>query len=178
MPRYRMRKFLINTSLLLCFLPAVVLAQKNEAKSSPGGWQDPFEGALAYLIGISVRDIVKQQKWYSDNFGLEVLKVVDLPERGIALRVLGRGRIRIELIRNNVSVPRRSLANDSTNSTSVQGIFKFSLLVQDVDKAAQYFRDHGVQLVSPPFVDEKDRSKYFLIRDPEGNTIQIFEILP
>jgi glyoxylase I family protein len=57
------------------------------------------------------------------------------------------------------------------------GLARFALRVEDIDKAAQHLRAHGVELVCPPTEDSVDGQTYKVLffRDPDDTLLQFVE---
>ena len=67
---------------------------------------------------------------------------------------------------------------DSTNSVSLHGFVKLGFAVTDVDSALAALAARGVRPSFGPANDATFRVRHALLRDPEGNELQLFQPLP
>lgn len=162
---------------LMLVLPALAqaVAAQSPAKAGARSEISPFVSAQPYLLALSVADVAEAQKWYGDKLGFETLKTRDLPESGVSVAVMELHGFRLELVSAPESIPRTGALTDKNNGASPRGIYKLSFMVENLDRAASAFREQGVAFHLAPAIDEYFGVRYFIIRDLDGNLIQIVQ---
>jgi catechol 2,3-dioxygenase-like lactoylglutathione lyase family enzyme len=122
---------------------------------------------------LSVADVKSMSQWYSDKFGLHV--TLDPPRSGGAKAIVleGDGLI-VELIQHESAKPRRVIAPAASDAVLIHGIMKAGLVVDDFDKTIASFRAANVAIAYGPYPARRGQRANAIIRDPEGNLIQLF----
>ena len=85
----------------------------------------------------------------------------------------GEGML-VELIEESAAVPLKSAAPQIDRDSLVHGIFKGGFLVRDWDGLLTRLKALGVPIAIGPFAATKEQRANLLIRDPDGNFIQLF----
>lgn len=129
----------------------------------------------AYFSAIIVSDIESSIKWYSNIFGFKVLKSVESKERGFKQTNLKRENTLIELIELNSSVTPESLLESYPKKTKINGFFKFGFLISEFDKWVNFLKQSKIQFNGTVVIDPISEKKTLLVKDPDGNRIQLFE---
>ena len=118
-----------------------------------------------------VRDCKACYEFYHSILGLEVTFVseidtyVELTNGNVKLTLLNRNKITEYFGKQtNVSFEQKS-----------DGI-ALCFQVKDVDEACQYLKEKGVEIVSPPWNFADWGIKSALIRDPEGNLLELTQM--
>ena len=126
------------------------------------------EGFVAFIV----KDIDKSIDWYSSNLGFELVNQTNLEERGIKQANLKLGNTKIELIESSSSI---NPTENSTKKILVQGIFKVGFIVSNFNDWANHCIK--VQLITKKdiVIDPTDNKRMLIIKDPDGNRIQLFE---
>ena len=106
-------------------------------------------------INVVCTDRDRSLAFYRNVLGFEVLE-----EEGSAVHMRGAGVAFLIL-------PVAREAPPPGNPYPSQATLSFDLVVEDLEAARSYFRDHGV--------DYEDREGFFLIRDPDGLPIEIVQ---
>lgn len=119
------------------------------------------------FIAVQVRDVDEAARWYADVLGLRPLKRLDDDQGRFAIRLLARGGLVVELIDMPTTV--------EAPEPRVFGLFKAGFYVDDVDAAHARMVRHGVDADEQVFTDETLAARSFLLRDPEGNRLQVFQ---
>ena len=116
---------------------------------------------------LSVADVKSMSQWYADKFGLHV--TLDAPKtNGAKAMVLEGDGLMVELIQHDGAKPR------TTDAVLLHGIMKAGLIVDDFDKSVASLRAANVVFAFGPFPARAGQRANAIIRDPEGNLIQIF----
>jgi catechol 2,3-dioxygenase-like lactoylglutathione lyase family enzyme len=129
----------------------------------------------AYFSAIIVNDIDASIDWYSSNFGFEVLNRVELEGKGLRQANLKCGNTLIELIELTSSVSPQSLLEDHPKKTKIDGFFKFGFLVSEFEKWVDALKQSEVEFYGDVVTDDLSGKRMLLVKDPDGNRIQLFE---
>jgi len=154
-------------SLLCCVaLTSQVVAQTATPRAAPVLGRGAF-------WALSVADIKSMSEWYADKFGLHV--TLDPPKANGAKAVVleGDGLI-VELIQHDSAKPRRVAAPGASEAVLLHGIMKAGVLVDDFDKTIASLRAASVPFAFGPYPARAGQRANVIVRDPEGNLIQIF----
>jgi len=157
-----MKKTLIIINLILV---SFISYGQNESLPDPE----------AYFSAIIVNDIESSITWYSGNFGFKVLNKIESEEKGFKQANLKCGNILIELIELKSSLSPKSLLENYPKKTKIDGFFKFGFLVFEFDSWVDYLKQSKVEFYGGVVTDNLSGKKTLLIKDPDGNRIQIFE---
>ena len=139
------------------------------------GQDESLPNPEAYFSAIIVNDIESSISWYSNNFGFKVLNKIESEEKGFKQANLKCGNILIELIELDSSLSTKSLLKDHPKKTKIDGFFKFGFLVSEFDKWVENLRQSKVEFYGSVVTDNLTGKKILIIKDPDGNRIQIFE---
>jgi catechol 2,3-dioxygenase-like lactoylglutathione lyase family enzyme len=129
----------------------------------------------AYFSAIIVNDIESSITWYSNNFGFKVLNKIESEEKGFKQANLKCGNILIELIELELSLSPKSLLENHPKKTKIDGFFKLGFLVSEFEKWVDYLKQSKVEFYGSVVTDNLSGKKMLLIKDPDGNRIQLFE---
>lgn len=88
---------------------------------------------------------------------------------------LKRGNSQIELIELKSAISTKDVVPNFTNKTRLQGIFKIGFSITDFDEWMDHLQSK--ELVAPGNIVEDPVSgkRMIIIRDPDGNRVQLFE---
>ena len=133
----------------------------------------PQDQIDANFTAIIVSDMDASLKWYQEKLGFQTVDYNEVPERGLKQASLSVGSNRLELIYLE------SLINaDSTESAAQTGLklglFKTGFNVTNFDQFLQNNLDidAGDERI---VVDSQTNQRMIVIKDPDGNRIQLFE---
>lgn len=155
--------------LMFMLLASTAGAQGQSAAASA----PVFEVAGAF-IGLSVSDMEASTNWYREKLGLTV--IMQAPRTDAtksAATVLQGGGLTVELVKHDEAKPLSSFLPDSRGALYVHGIFKAGIVVNDFDAAIAALRSRGVSIPIGPFPKRADQPANAIMRDNEGNYIQI-----
>jgi catechol 2,3-dioxygenase-like lactoylglutathione lyase family enzyme len=133
----------------------------------------PLATVRGAFIGVSVGDLDASVKWYAEKLGLSVIMRPPKIEKSTAV-ILQGGGLTVELMHHDDAVPLRTAAPTINRNYLVHGIFKSGIFVDDFDKAISGLKERGVPIAMGPFPARADQPANAMIRDNEGNFIQIF----
>lgn len=135
--------------------------------------------------GIVVRDLEKCLHFWRDVMGLKV--VVDFWEEGKFIDTVQHlGGVKLHMIK--LSAPDGSmieLLKDEAHPTPPPerntlgdcGIRHIAFTVADVAESWQFLSEAGCEVLSEPVTSPDGKAKVFFARDPEGNLIEIVQVL-
>lgn len=129
-------------------------------------------------ISISVADLPAQESWYGAAFGLtRVEERLDLPDAGIRTAVLSnRAGLRVEFTERSGSTAVTHA--DPYAATATQTFAHLALQVPDLEAAfATLTGELGAEAVSAPAPGATDGMRYAYVHDPEGNLIELIELV-
>lgn len=129
----------------------------------------------AYFTAIIVNNIDTSISWYSEILGFEVIDETEVANRGLKQANLKRGNIHIELIQISTSVSSTTLLEERPQGTRVQGFFKFGIMVNDFDLWMDHLNNVDANIHGSVVTDPTSNKKMVIIKDPDGNRIQLFE---
>ncbi len=113
--------------------------------------------------------------WYQKNFSFKLISRYESPNEGFRQANLQNGAARIELIELQKSViPDTVLANLPTGSR-LTGFFKIGFNVNRLDHWQQQLQKTGANLFGSIVKDPNSGQRMLIVRDPDGNRIQLFE---
>lgn len=119
----------------------------------------------AYFTAIIVSDIDRSVEWYQNLFDTEVLKRVEMPERGVRIAILKGDELLIELLQ---------LSDASKSEGRAQGFFKIGFMVEDIDNWVARLKGNEVEFYGGLVYDESLNKRTQILKDPDGNYIQLF----
>ena len=127
------------------------------------------------FFALSVADVDASARWYEEKLGLGVvMRAPRTDETRSAATVLRGGGLTVELVRHDDARPLRGLVPEGRGALGVHGIFKVGVTVDDLDATLAALRARGVQPAMGPWPRRGDAPANAIIRDAEGNYIQLF----
>ena len=127
-----------------------------------------------YFTAVIVNDIDASIEWYSNVLLLEVVNNNHYPDRGFKQANLQNKNTLIELIEFENSLKPSDLLKDYPPRTRVDGLFKTGFIVPDFDKHIESLKANGID-VGNIVADRIREKRMVILRDPDGNRIQLFE---
>ena len=129
----------------------------------------PLQACCSAII---VNDLDTSREWYSSILGFELANNFKNEEKGISIANLSHGTTQLELIEIAGSMAPDSLLKGTTR---LQGIFKFGMRIEDFDLWATYLIESDPSLKEQIVTNPVTRKRMLVMRDPDGNRIQLFE---
>jgi catechol 2,3-dioxygenase-like lactoylglutathione lyase family enzyme len=182
-----MKKLLLLTLLAAALAPLPAQAPPAGKAPAPANQVQPPPAAPApppliplgesrpYSVAISVSSVDRSAGWYMEIFGFKPVLGPLSPASGAAVAVLERGDFSIELVSLIGSRQRAAATPEPNNPVSLRGVFKFGVLVDDLDQAFKALKLRNVPVVLEPVDDATLPIRYCVIQDPDGNLIQVFQ---
>lgn len=136
-------------------------------------------------VGIVVSDMEKMVSFYRDFLGFSVM--LDFSEKGEFIdTVQGLSGVDVRMVKLGLpdgslvelladaghplaEVPRRRLCD--------AGIVHLAFTVSDVAEVYRRFREKGLETLSAPVTSPDGKARLFFGRDPEGNLLELVEML-
>lgn len=126
------------------------------------------EGFVAFIV----KDFDTSADWYINNLGFELLNKTNLEERGIKQGNLKLGHAKIELIESTTSI---DPTDNNTKKGLVQGIFKIGFIISNFDDWKTHLINKQLITENDIVVNPLDNKRMLILKDPDGNRIQLFE---
>jgi len=135
-------------------------------------------------VGISVFDLEKSVKFYSEVMGMEIdykayhegekiSSVVNVDEAVLNICVVKKGQVRIELIDYGNSEKKVVEYKDQDSP----GLIHLSFIVSDVDAEYRRIKSLGYEFNSEPMVTREDGPKICYFRGPDNVIIELYEVV-
>jgi catechol 2,3-dioxygenase-like lactoylglutathione lyase family enzyme len=154
-------RLLFATFLFLATIPA-------NAQKEPLPKLDP------YFTAIITKDLEASLPWYTEVLGFEVQDQAASEERGFKQANLQREGILLELIELDQAVVPEEALPGYTPRTRLTGLFKTGFLAPEFERWMDHFREKGVEPHGGVVTDPHSGKKMVILKDPDGNRVQIF----
>lgn len=130
-----------------------------------------------YAYGIVVSDIEKSSTWYAKVLDMKLTKELSFPEYdSLKISFLEGHDFRVELIEKKTSFSiTKYVSNYSVNDKPLIGFSKIAFLVPDILTFYDRLKTFDVEVLYEITEDPQFNSKYFIIRDLDGNIIQFIQ---
>lgn len=152
---------------ILCVLIASSVHCFSQADSLP----DPE----VYFFAVLVKDIDRSISWYSKMLGFQVVDQLASEERGFKQANLKRAGVALELIESKSLIFPEDILGSYSRETRIAGFFKFGLKISDFDNWIIFLTQSHVEFSGNVVTDRLSGKKMVIIKDPDGNRIQLFE---
>ncbi len=156
-------KYLLALSLLIV-LPATSCAQVHTLP-------DPKPSFAAIIVSNMKNSI----EWYSEKLGFKVINQTESEERGFKQANLKRGSVHMELIALHNSITPGDILAKKPRGTKINGYFKFGFSVQAFDDWVEFLTKADYEFHGRVVKDNTSGKRMLIIKDPDGNRIQLFE---
>ena len=150
--------------LTISSLPFLSYAQENKLS-------DPE----AYFSALIVSNIENSLTWYTDNIGFEILNKKEYREAGFKQANMKRGNVLIELIELSTAISAKNVILNYDQRTRITGFFKIGFLISDFDKWIRHLTKLKVEFHGTVVTQHESEKRMVIIKDPDGNRIQLFE---
>ena len=129
----------------------------------------------AYFSAMIVNDMDTSINWYSNVMGFVVLDKTESAERGFIQANLKRENILIELIELEHAVAAQDVVPNYDEKTRMVGFFKTGFLVSNFDEWINHLTAQKANFHGNVVTDAISGKRMVIVKDPDGNRIQIFE---
>jgi catechol 2,3-dioxygenase-like lactoylglutathione lyase family enzyme len=124
-------------------------------------------------IGLSVADLDRQCRFYSQAFGFREEYRTEIPEAGTRICLLSGPGGALELTECAGSAPQHF--TDPVDGARIQGYFHWALIVPDLEDALTTAVAHGSQAISGPRPTRRPGTRFAYLADPEHNLIELLQ---
>jgi catechol 2,3-dioxygenase-like lactoylglutathione lyase family enzyme len=125
-------------------------------------------------IGLSVADLDRQCRFYSQAFGFREEYRTEIPDAGTRISLLsGPGGAALELTEYAGSVPQHF--TDPVDGARIQGYFHWALTVPDLENALATAVALGARVVTSPTPTRRAEARFAYLADPERNLIELLQ---
>lgn len=175
---------LITLALNVPYEAAVDAAAVDWAAGEPAAATNPAAAAelvsldpQPFFFALSVADVETSEAWYRRVLGFE--SVGRLGEEGDAFRIhlLRRDGALVELVQSGAARSLDAHVPTIKKRHQVHGVFKIGFLVASLDDALSRLERREVPLRGKVITEADGSMRSLQVEDPDGNVIQIFEIL-
>jgi catechol 2,3-dioxygenase-like lactoylglutathione lyase family enzyme len=146
--------------ILILFTPSSFVKAQSEITVKP------------MLVSISVSDLERSSKWYSQTLGFELAGKPSLAEPKTQAKLLKLNDFCIELQRKENACPRNLIA--VPEDSELCGYFKIGFRVTDFENYHQELKLKNPGYLTDIITSPYSGSIYFYMKDPDSNLIQIF----
>lgn len=131
------------------------------------------------LIGIYAQDYDDTVSWYSRNFGFAVAREVVNDAVNLKIGFLDNGAFELEIYSDIVADPDADRLTRDRFGMPSEGFVKLSLETDNLQRLADRLAENGVEFeLEINTSDRKPGQSWFMVRDPDGNLIQVFGTTP
>ncbi len=128
-----------------------------------------------YFNAIIVKDMNTSVDWYTENLVLDIVSKSDFSNEYFKQVNLKRDAILIELIElKSALIPEDVIPNYTTKTRTI-GLFKFGFLTSNFAEWVSNLKSNGVTFHGEIVIDQLSKKRMVIIKDPDGNRIQLFE---
>lgn len=131
------------------------------------------------LVALTVEDLDATVAWYRESFGFSVEERERYDDHHLEFAILVLDGQRLELVRFDRVLDPAALLPEGAQA--VNGLLKIGFRVADIEGLSAAMTKRGVEFVAPlsplPRLDGLPPDwpeSYFLVRDPDGNYVQVF----
>lgn len=156
-------------------LLAIGLSAAEPADPPPAS-PAPLE-AQPFFFALSVQDVERSAVWYQRAFGFQPVRSMEMEDRGIRIRLLQREGAFLELVQNAAARSLSDLEPPVERRFLLHGAFKVGFRVGDLATAQARLEELGIPLRGSVFTESDGSMRSLQVEDPDGNVIQVFEIL-
>ncbi|MCH9647838.1 MAG: VOC family protein [Deltaproteobacteria bacterium] len=151
-------------------------AEDPAAVESPGG--EPVSLNLQpFFFALSVADVEASEAWYRRVLGFESVRRIGAEGDAFRIHLLRRDGAFVELVQSGAARSFEAQVPTLKKRHQVHGVFKVGFLVASLDDALARLERLEVPLRGKVITEADGSLRSLQVEDPDGNVIQIFEIL-
>jgi catechol 2,3-dioxygenase-like lactoylglutathione lyase family enzyme len=135
-------------------------------------------------VGISVRDLNKSVKFYTEVMGMEeglrvshkgdtISRVVAVEDTEVDVCYVTKGQHRLELIEYKNKDNAKLIT--TYQSQDDPGLVHIAFIVDDVEETYQTIKDLGYEFNSPPMVTRENGPRIAFFRGPDNVIIELYQ---
>jgi catechol 2,3-dioxygenase-like lactoylglutathione lyase family enzyme len=139
--------------------------------STPSATGGPFAGVGGYFA-LSVADADATAGWYAEKLGLHVTMRPPKTNQTQVVVLEGSGLV-VELLQHDNGLALSRIAPSIGDPMRLHGVVKAGFIVTDLDAAVAELKARNVAIAFGPFPATADQRANVIVRDNEGNLIQL-----
>lgn len=124
------------------------------------------------FVALSVPDAAASARWYQEAFGLRVLDEIKPADGAAHVFILTSDTLLVEILQ--LRAAKTPGTEGVENPERTHGIFKVGFQVTDLDAAVVKLRAMKARFDTDIIDDRKHALRFVLLRDPDGNYVQLF----
>ncbi len=144
----------------------------QSAKSQEGS--HPNEKSK-YFFAIVVSDIDKSINWYNNILEFSLLNKREVESIGLKQANLNRGNVHLEIIQLESAIEPKEVISEFGQKSKLIGLFKVGFSIPDFNLFISRLSKIDTNASGNVVNDPNSNERMIIIRDPDGNRIQIFE---
>lgn len=129
----------------------------------------------ASFIAIIVSDMDSSSRWYKDLLNFQEVGRIENADIGLVQVNLIRGEARIELIEIQSAIDHNQILGTAGKGKRLTGLFKVGFSVKNFDGCIEHLNSNEIEVADDIVTDPLTGGRMVVIRDPDGNRIQLFE---
>lgn len=132
-------------------------------------------------VAISVLRVETSATWYQTMLGFHFSSRMDFDDYGVRIVFLEQSGFWLELIEKKGSAPVKQKLPDLQDENLLQGFKKLAFEVSNIEKITANFKKNHVKFLfdlTEDIANPKEKTKWCIIEDPDGNWLQFFQKLP
>jgi len=137
--------------------------------------QNDITEVSACFSALIVTDMDSSIQWYSSMLGFELASSSTSEELGFKQSNLNNGNTRLELIELNAALLPQEAIPDYNTKTRLVGIFKIGFVVPEFERLIAHLQKRKAVFHGNIVKDQESGKRMVIIKDPDGNRIQLFE---
>ena len=162
-----MKPFII--AFLLLINAQAIHGQENSFSGEP-----PFDGPQ-FFFALIVSDIDSSIIWYEEVFEFKLINSQEVERIKLKQANLNRENIYLELIQLESAINPEEAISGFNQKSKLTGLFKIGFSVDEFDLFVSRMREMDVNIHGDVVLDPNTQKRMVIIKDPDGNRIQIFE---
>ncbi len=137
--------------------------------------QSQTEDLRASFAAIIVNEMDSSLQWYKEILKFQEVDRTENPDFGLVQVNLIRGEMRMELIEIQSAIDPYEIVGDTGKRKRFTGIFKVGFSVKNFDSWVEHLNSNELVVNDDIVSDPLTGGRMVVIRDPDGNRIQLFE---
>ncbi|MEO9917607.1 MAG: VOC family protein [Parasphingorhabdus sp.] len=163
--------------LLLVFMSCLTACKSETLSQGPvisATQSIPTQQTRAFFA-LTVKDIDSMSAWYQQMLKVEQIVKADRPAPDGPVVILGNNQLLIEMQMRSDAVDRHLYMDGKKEAHRAFGVFKIGFFANDLDELARFLETKGANFNHPIVSTGAPlHLRTFAMRDPEGNTVQVF----
>ena len=125
-------------------------------------------------VGVSVSNLNRSIEFYKKNFGFNVERLIELPQRNLRVALLQKAGFTIEMLQFADALPLPDYRKTMETEGKTIGVKHFCMRVNDIQAASDFLKRNGVKFDSEVTVGVRGLRRFF-VKDPDGILVELSE---